>query len=360
MFLGKPPKSKEERLQDQVLRQQKKEAKRLAKSEAKALEKSRLAELKKDKEEVYVLRKNQTLKIGRWALWLMLGFIFIKGVVVSVRPDPTTEVHQMISKFKTSLESYQDQDNEVLSFAKNFVRDYLTYSGGNESDYVNRLKKYSAESVYNLGYQFQSGTSAKVTYVDAYRKEVYSDHQMDVYVIATIDYTQRKQEGETITDHKSTGTTILKVPISYQNNRYLVEDLPVFVSDETKLTDYQAVQYAGLECPSDITDAIQLALTNFYSAYYGQEQSVINYFLDPSADQSEFMGLSGRVTFNRIEAIRAYYPSDETTTEFVVLVTLSVVDNNGVSMLQKFNLKLNYKDNQYYVVDMDTRHTNLN
>lgn len=352
-------KTKEEKAQEQALKQEQREAKKRAKAEAKAFEKARIAELKKDREELYLLRKNQRLKIGRWCLWGMIGFIFLKGVIVSVRPDPTTEVNRTIDQFKTSLSSFQEQDNEVLSFAQNFAVQYLTYAGGKEEDYVNRLKQCSTESVFNQGYQFPSGTSANVIYANAYKKESYSDHQMDVWVVVTVEYKHRQQEGESVTEHQSTETSILKVPVAFKDNHYIVEEVPVFVNDTIKLSDYSVAQYVGVECPTDVSEAIKASLTNFYTAYYGQDQGVINYYLSPQADTSEFIGLGGRVMFKQIETLRAYYLSEDNKQDFMVLVTLSVTDKNGVVMQQKFNVKMTYKDNQYYVVEMNTRQANL-
>lgn len=352
---------KEQRASAREERKKQKAEKKVAIAEAKALEKARIADLKKDKEELYIIRKNTALKIVRFFLWAILGFIFIKGVIVSIRPDPTVEVNNTIDTFKSEFSGYQEQDNEILAFAQNFAVQYLTYSSGNETNYAENLKQYCTDTISNAGYKFPSGTSATVIYANAYRKEEYSSTQTDVWVLLNVEYKSKVVNDEGIvSETTSLETTILKIPISMKNNTYIIEDLPAFVNDSIKLNGYQPEQYKGKECNSDVTASIKVALTNFFKAYYEQPQEVINYFLAPAADINQFTGLNGRVSFERISAIRAYYTSETTTTDFLVVITISVTDKNGVQVNQNFNLNVLLKDNQYYIVEMNTRNTNIN
>lgn len=351
---------KEQRTAEKERRNKEKAEKRAALAEAKTLEKARIADLKKDREELYIIRKNTVLKIVRFFLWSMLFFIFLKGVIVSVRPDPTAEVNNTIAIFKSEFSGYQEQDNEILAFAQNFAVQYLTYESSNEQNYVDRIKEYCTDTISNAGYKFPSGTSATVIYANAYRKEEYSSLQTDVWVLLNVQYTSKETNGEGIvTEVKTLESTILKVPVSMKANHYIIEDLPAYVNDNIKLSGYEQTPYKGKECNSDVTENIKIALTNFYKAYYEQPQEVINYFLSPSADPGQFMGLNSRVSFNRIESIRAYYKNENNTTDFIVILTLSVTDKNGIKMNQNFNLDVILKDNQYYIVGMNTRNTNI-
>jgi hypothetical protein len=314
-----------------------------------------------DKDELYIMRKNTFLKVVRGILWLMLIFIFIKGVIVSVRMDPTVEVNKTITNFKKEFSGYKEQDNEVLAFANNFAVEYLTYKAGSEADYANRLRKYAADSIANIGYKFNSGTSSTVVYSQAYRKEEYSDTQTDVWVLLDVEYkSQETAPNGKITEKTTTEKTTLKVPVIMKDNHYIVEDLPAYVNDNIKTSNFTAAAYKGKECTTDITEAIREALNNFYKAYYEEDQSVINYFLAADADKNNFIGLNGRVTFDGIYTIRAYYAAEGTTTQFVVILTLNVIDKNGVRLPQNYNLEVVYKDKQYYVRTMNTRNTNLN
>ena len=91
-------------------------------------------ETKKEKRTGGTLRKNSMLRAGRILLWIMLSFFFIRGVIVTFRPDTLTEAQQVISDFKKDLVTEKKLNNEVLSFAQNFVYEYLTYTAGEEKD----------------------------------------------------------------------------------------------------------------------------------------------------------------------------------------------------------------------------------
>ena len=84
------------------------------------------------------------------------------------------------------------------------------------------------------------------------------------------------------------------MPVSRSEQGYCIEDLPLFVEDTMKDTGYQAVEYYGTEIENP---KVKQALKNFLTAWYEQEQSVINYFLTEDADKSKFYGLLGRYEF---------------------------------------------------------------
>ena len=82
---------------------------------------------KKPHDDAYVLKKNTVMRILRIALWVMLIFVFIRGLVDIFKPDNDQEVKQLIRDFKEDFSEFSNQNAEVMSFAQNFVREYLTY-----------------------------------------------------------------------------------------------------------------------------------------------------------------------------------------------------------------------------------------
>jgi len=351
-----------QRKEQQAAKRQQQAEQRAAKQEAQAFTKARRAERRKDRDEVYVLRKNTVFRILRVVLWLALGFVFLRGVAVSLRPDPVLEVNAAITAFKADFSGYQEQDNEVLAFAQSFAVNYMTYSAGAEQDYTNQLGRYAAPGVANAGYRFASGTSATVTYAQAYRKEAYSPTQTDVWVLLTVEYHSKLQSADGITTEQTiTENATLKVPVAMRDNLYIVEDFPAFVNDSNKQSEYSTAAFrGGGECDKTTGEAVSLALSNFYKAYYESEQSVINYYLAPDAKQADFTGLNGRVSFDKIANIRVYYADESRSNRFVAVLTVQVTDKNGVKMSQNFHVQLVFRDNQYYVQSMDTRNFNLN
>lgn len=314
--------------------------------------------MKKDKEELYILRKNTFFKVLRFIIWSMLFFFFVRGVIVSIRPDPTAKVNSIIKEFQANLSTYQNQNGEILAFAQNFVKEYMTYQAGEEFDYIDRLKPYATDTITNTAYRFPGGSTSTVLYAEAYKQTQYSPTQYDVWVMTTTAYTTRLVSDDGVASEEQTeDTVILKVPVSISGNRYIVEDFPAFVADNQK-ADYEKIVYSGKESTAEIKNAVELALTNFFTAYYESDQSVIDYYLSPNADRSKFIGLKGRMVFEEIEELRVY-SNENSTTDFFALVTLSVKDRNNAVMIQHYNLNIVYKDKQYYVLDMDVRSTNL-
>lgn len=356
------------------IQQRQKQKKREAVKKSKLRRKNRDKELKEiakqeksmshtvaliDEDEKYSLKKIRRFRVVRVILWVFVSLIFVRGTIASFRPDPNATVNQTIADFSSGLETEKKLDSEMLAFAENFAVEYMTYESGKESEYGNRLRRYAAETVTNQPFQFDDGASANVAYALAYKKQEYSEHQSDVFVQMSVIYSNltKMPDGKYATE-VSSERTILKVPIAVNGDSYIVEDVPVFVNDNTKIQGYEQVSYQGDECTEGITSGINSALSNFYKSYYEDGQSIINYYLTPDADKSQFMGLNGRVTYHSIESLRAYYIPKKTN-EFIVITKVNVTDKNGMIMTQNYNLNVVWKDDRYYIRSMDTRTVNV-
>lgn len=303
----------------------------------------------------YIIKKNQKAKVLRALFWGIPIFFFAKGVISSFRGTMADEAQQMISAFKVDFQDYKDQDTEILAFAQNFAKEYLTYKTKGESDYKERLKPYAAGTVINAVYDLKGNSEA--AYVQAYRKEEYSADQVDVFVMVEVLYTLRVlAENQTdYIDQVDRQNTILKIPVRIDGNKYIVEDLPVFVNDDVKIADFTPEQFRTKEVSTEQRNSIQQSLTNFFKAYYEEDQNVINYYLSPEANKDNFKGLNKRFTLTGIGDLKSYSNAGR----IYSLVTVNIQDVNGVIMPQKFNLELIEEDGKYYVKTMDTRNVNL-
>lgn len=319
-----------------------------------------------------VVRKNTGMRILRVLLWGLLIFFFIRGVIVSLRPDPTKEVNDTIENFQAELVSFQETDNEILAFAENFAVNYMTYEQENEADYVSRVSQYASKHVVSAVSDMRfSGRNSTVLYSKAYRKEEYSKNQYNVWVLLTVqyDYTERNTTTEEATEGEGsslfiertvTESTILKIPVYANKQNYIIEDVPLFVNDDIKDGSLEFVSFSGKEAGRTIAAEIETSLNNFYKAYYEYTQNVINYYLTPTADPSQFIGLNGRVSFQSIGSLSVYYTDPEKQDDnYTVIVTVVVTDKNGMELKQNFNLQMQYKDGQYHIGRMDTRTTSL-
>lgn len=317
---------------------------------------------KKEKEKEYTFKNNHGKKIARVIIWIMLGFFFIRGIIVSLRPDQTREVNEMISEFKESFKSYKDQDAEIMSFAQNFCKEYLTYSINQSEEYQERLKKYVSSNFLRVSDITDSKGNALVTYAQAYRKEEYSQSQVDVYVLVEVEYRipQVNEDGSSINEEIVIKELLLKVPVYINGKSYIVEDLPLFVADDVKISQYEATEYREYELSSDaIKDAITRSLGSFFKSYYEGKQDEINYYLTKDADSNEFLGLSGRMKFDKIESLRCYQKEGD---EYITcIVKIKIIDSaNDVRMSQQFNLTVKKEADKYYVKSMGTKTINLN
>ncbi len=338
-----------------------KEVKRAERAHTKAVRKAAKEELKKDKEELYQMRKNTFFRVIRVLFWMILLIILIRGIVVTFRPDPTVEINKTIEEFKNELSLHKEQNNEVLAFAENFVYHYLTYDVDGEKEYAEKIMKFTNENVLNSNINFDN--SSRVIYVKAYKKENYTENQVDVYVFADIEYIKKvaNKDKTNILEERTTNTVKLKVPIAMDNGFYIVENTPLFINDNIKINDYENINYEGVEIAgSEDGNKIDEALSNFFVAYYEGKQSVIDYFLAPEVDKSDFVALDGRVKFVEINSSHYYTFFNNNSKDILGIIVITVKDINEVEMVQKLNIVVTYKDERFYVKSMNTRTTNLN
>ncbi len=308
----------------------------------------------------YTLQKNTGMKVLRIILWVMLVFIFLRGIVSIFRPNTKDEVTAMITDFKENYNQFTSQNSELMSFAQNFTKEYLTYTARGETEYKNRLMPYVSSGLLNSTNINDCAADAEATYVEAYKIEVYSECQADVYVLANMEYSNRilEDDGQTYTTQITKDQLILSVPIFYKNGAYIVEDVPLMVTDSVKMDDYAAEVYSGTSLSDAAQKEVSLSVDNFLKAYCEQDESVIDYYLGSKADKTKFTGLHGRFLYLGIDNIRCY---QETGEDIVCLVEFRIQDEiNGVKMLQKINLSISKSGGKFYINDMNTRTGNLN
>lgn len=317
-----------------------------------------LKEPKKSKSDAYVMKKNTGMKIMRVILWIILAFVFVKGIFSIFQRDKTEVMEQMIQDFKENYSDFTSQNEEVTAFAQNFVREYLTYEVRGEEEYKERLKQYVAANFFRESV-LDFKASAEAIYVNAYRMEDYSGMQKDVYVQAEVQYVKRvlQQDGQTYTEEYSRKPITLKVPVYCAEGAYVIESVPLVVSDSVYLEQYAPEDYYNTAVSEEEAAAIRLSVENFLRAYCEQDKSVINYYLDSSADKSEFEGLEGRFTYQEISKIRSYQYNGI----IICLVEFKIQDKgNDAVMLQKINLTMRETGGKYYIESMDTRTGNIN
>lgn len=305
-----------------------------------------------------VLHQDTVMKVARIIFWALLLFIFIKGVVHMLTPSADAdEVRQMLNDFKAQYENNSQENEGVYSFAQNFVKEYLTYSNDYEEEYKERIKQYVTDELYSKELLDFKGNS-EVTYVEAYKKEQYSENQVDVYVVADVQYAiqQISEDGENYDTLIKTGTSIVKVPVYIRNNKYVVEDIPEFINDDMKLENHESQEYAAERITDENEiESVEEFLNNFFKAYYEEDQSVIDYYIKQGIEEN-FIGLQGRYLFVEISELRLYQDAEENTAITFIKVKDSV---NDATLSQSMNLKLQKDGDRYYITDINTKTINL-
>ncbi|MFR3628731.1 MAG: conjugal transfer protein [Lachnospiraceae bacterium] len=326
----------------------------IAESQQKKLKTKEKKVVKKEKDDTYVMKKNTGMKILRALLWIILFFIFFRGVIQIIKPDKVSEISKIINEFKEEQKNNGDHEEELMRYAQDFVKEYLTYTKSGEEEFKKRISPYVSKRVLNISGIYGFRSNAKATYVDAYRKEKYAENIYDVFVAAEVQYDlMDAATGETL-EIKERCT--LKVPVVVTDNGYAIEALPVYVTDVRRDTDYNSQESVlGSEIDSE---PLKSAVTNFLDAYYSQDQSMINYLLAAGADQNKFIGLSKRYTFQKLESIRSYMPVGN---DIICLLKVKIQDTvNEEIIYQEYNITMVKEGDRYYIKDMNSKISNIN
>lgn len=309
----------------------------------------------KEKSQTYILKKNMFMKIMRIILWIILIFVFIRGVISIVRPDSYKTAINTIKEFKNNFKQIKNSEEELFAFSQNFVYEYTTYEVNKEVDYINRVKQYAIEHLFSR--ELKLLKNAKCLYARTYRLEEYAENRYNMYVLAKVEYTEKKtaENNTTFIDIKTIQDRTFKVPVFKDKNGYVIDNLPIFVNDTIKLDKHSPKQYSGKELLKSEAEGIKKSLGNFFKSYYEEEQSIIDYYLSANADKNKFQGLNKQVLYKEITNLKVYQLDER---KYLALVSLLVIDNETL-LQQDFNIILVSKDSRYYIEDIDTRITNL-
>lgn len=325
----------------------------LEKKEKPRLKKKVVIQSQKEKDAAYIMKKNIGMKVLRVIFWFMLATVFLRGAYEILKPTKVTEITTIINDFKREQKIVGDHPEEIMKFAQDFVKEYLTYEQSGEADFKNRIKPYVSKRISNLSGIYSFKNTAEAAYVNAYRKEEYAQNQYDVFVQAKVKYNIKSQDTDEIAEKVENCT--LKVPVTLTDQGYCIEGLPLFVSDKRLDESYNPQEAVpGTEIDSK---EIEPAISNFLDAYYSQDQSMINYLLAPNADQSKFLGLAKRYLFEKIETIHTYQTE---TGEIICLLKVKIQDAvNEETIYQEFNVKIIREGDKYYIQDINSKITTI-
>lgn len=280
-------------------------------------------------------------KVLKIILWVLIGFIMIRGVVSMIRPDQSEELYAKLKEeINISLDktSYQE---ETGSFAEGFVREFLTYKQGSGEEYKTRVAKYMSEqSVSSINTSVTSDLSVIDTSV--IRTTIIDESRFNIDVRAKVIYPDGISKD-----------LYLTVPVTRSDNQYVVEDLPLFIPGPSKAS-IEPKKITGTMADTKISNEIKDTLYKFLRVYSEGQKGEITYYL---ADSNIDLGsLGGTLKFKDISEVSAYSLEEN---RYTVEVSFTLIDQqNNQEMKQRATLGVIYKNGKYYIESFDTRAKN--
>ncbi len=223
---------------------------------------------KKNNEE-YNIKFSTLKKVSRIFLWSFIGLISIRGVSKTLEAPEVEQVSSIIESFTDEYEN-KNYDTQIFYFSEKFVKDYFTYNGDGV-EYKTRLNQYITNKFPINELDTSNQKNSKVIYLNPYKIVDYTNNQKDVYIYFEIEYTSKdvSEDGTTIIPVVNNMDYIVKVPIIQNGSNFLVEDVPVFVSDADEKFNYNANVANLKSADKETAIKIENMLKNFYQSYYG-------------------------------------------------------------------------------------------
>lgn len=294
-------------------------------------------------------------KIARAFIWVLIGILCFRGGVSVFKGNQSEALKKENEKILNNMEKQSSLETQAFSFAEEFAWDYFSRYPSNTQDFVNRITKYTTEQLAN---EMNNGTYSDVIYTSAFYFEKYSENQVNVSVKARVRvYTPKAGQEETPKDQLQYDTNLvdyyLEVPIVFDKNMNMAVDaLPVMTAPPEKAY-FKNKEFSGTsENDADKTKKITDSVSQFFKAYYEQNQTQIDYFL---VDGADIRGAGQKFSFNKIDRINIYKLSDK---EFLAIVDLNV-DSFGNAIKQGFNLTVVQEGDKFLVKTLEPRTSNI-
>ncbi|XZM35265.1 conjugal transfer protein (plasmid) [Clostridium perfringens] len=295
-------------------------------------------------------------RIARGFLWGLIAILCIRGTVSIFKGNQGDEIEKKNKKFLEKLDQESSLEVKAYSFAEDFSRDYFTRYPNSPQDFENRIKKYTTEQ---LAKEMNNGTYSEVFDASAFYFEKYSENQVNVSVKARVRvYTPKAGQEEVPQDAWQYDTNLtdyyITIPIVYDKDLNMaVDDLPVMTAPQT-LASFKNKEFSGTtETNPDVVNKINDSLTQFFKAYYEQNQTQIDYFL---VDGATILGTGQKFTLNNIERTSIYKLKDK---EFLAIVNLNI-DSYSNSLKQGFNVTVVQEGDKFLVKSLEPRTSNIN
>ena len=282
-------------------------------------------------------------------LWVILGFIFIRGILSIISGESLAEQAYHINERLSVIEARTEISLSAKAFAENFVVHFYTFTGAADPGYIERVSRFLARGLdINTP---TMGVQAEVLNANAIRITEEGVGLFDVDVVAIIRYTMPPDYyGETVVTERE---LTIRVPLAESDGRFAVDELPQFVPPDGR-ANITRRDFFGQEVEQHIRVAINAALESFFRAYYAGSASDLAFFTTREfRDRHGTHGLHGLVDFHRITRLAVFF--DVITEEYVIDAIVQVNDKGQLIDQRLFLRVITDAYGRYYVNSISTR-----
>lgn len=298
-------------------------------------------------EKLQVIKTDRIMKAGRIILWVVIFFLLLRGIGSILAPGSEIKMQQMITDYQAAADMREEVRIGAAAFAEDFARQYYTFSGNQNINYEQKVKRYLAKNMEikrPVGNQYSSSVASAVSQNIIY----HNMREYDVDVHLKVVYTPINGADGMETEEKN---IYIRVPVSSDGKgKYAVTSFPVYIP-ETRAGNIAAVDtYKGVQVDTKKVQEIKETLNSFLSVYFGGTANELSYYL--TADSSLKDTASGVVEYQKLDY--ATVSQDGESQAYLVDAKFTVSDN-GQIIQQRVFFRMEYMKNHYYIESMNTR-----
>ena len=287
--------------------------------------------------------RQKILQIGFWGLLLYIAITSSVVIAIQFQLIPVPKKAQSEEK-KTTQQSNFPQLSEI-SFAKSFIREYLSWTVGEIESRRARIKPFLAPGMDDNG-----GLELNTTEWNSYPQNI------DVWKIE-----ERKNGVKEVTVYAETYLTkadndeiqkridrYMIVPIRKAGNSYLVVETPYFIAPPVagSLPKEEEKEEKGEPVDAKVRTEIEQWLPSFWNTYTNDSPREISYLMK---NQQPTVGLSGVMDFVESKNVEVRKEGQHYWVKNQVL--LQDVSTK-TQVLNQYTFKLVKEQNRWFVLEM--------
>ena len=300
----------------------------------------------KSPERLMTIKTTGLRKIGKVILWTFVIFLLFKGVVSILDNKSQAQMLKAIDDYRSAAEQREAARSGAAAFAENFVYEYYSFDGRQNTEYANRIGTYLASAV-NISAPVGNSAAMEVLSTKTTKIGFVGETRMDVDVSAKVRYIAAADtSGGAIQDKD----LLIRVPVAYKDGRYAIDAAPLFIPKEDAAVVEGAKVYTGTEASQVQKQELRQVLESFLKTYYEGSDQDVSYYVSENSTVKH--GLDGAFTYGGIKRMSAYLL--EENGKYLANVAVTVTDN-GIEIEQDMYIYLSKESGKIYIDEISTR-----